>query len=129
MDEIIRYFVVHNFVLNGDSYTGSMLHNYYLHQSNGHLSLIAWDYNLAFGGFSRGNDATALVNYPIDDPLLSASMEERPMIAWIFNSETYTARYHQYFDELLVSCFVPVGLRRPSITAYRLIRPPRCRRR
>ena len=123
VDEIIRYFVVHNFVLNGDSYTGSMLHNYYLHQSNGHLSLIAWDYNLAFGGFSRGNDATALVNYPIDDPLLSASMEERPMIAWIFNSETYTARYHQYFDELLVTCFDSGWFEETFDTAYRLIAP------
>lgn len=51
-----------------------MLHNYYLHQSNGHLSLIAWDYNLAFGGFSRGNDATALVNYPIDLTRCSAPL-------------------------------------------------------
>ena len=27
-DEVLRYFVVHNFVVNGDSYTGSMIHNY-----------------------------------------------------------------------------------------------------
>ena len=29
MDAVLRYFVVHNFVVNGDSYTGSMIHNYY----------------------------------------------------------------------------------------------------
>ena len=28
-DKVLRYFVVHNFVVNGDSYTGSMIHNYY----------------------------------------------------------------------------------------------------
>lgn len=30
VDEVIRYFVVHNFTCNFDSYTGSMIHNYYL---------------------------------------------------------------------------------------------------
>ena len=27
IDQVLRYFVVHNFVVNGDSYTGSMIHN------------------------------------------------------------------------------------------------------
>ena len=123
VDEIIRYFVVHNFVLNGDSYTGSMLHNYYLHERNGILSLVAWDYNLAFGSFSSGDSATSLVNYPIDDPLLSSSMEERPMIAWIFESEEYTALYHQYFAEFLSTCFDSGWFTETFETAYSLIEP------
>lgn len=32
MEAVLRYFVVHNFVVNGDSYTGSMIHNYYLYE-------------------------------------------------------------------------------------------------
>ena len=51
MDEVLRYFVVHNFVRNGDSYTGSMVHNYYLYEKEGRLSMIPWDYNLAYGTF------------------------------------------------------------------------------
>ena len=47
IDEVIRYFVVHNFVLNFDSYTGSMIHNYYLYEKDGQLSMIPWDYNLS----------------------------------------------------------------------------------
>lgn len=35
IEDVIRYFVVHNFVINGDSYTGSMIHNYYLYENNG----------------------------------------------------------------------------------------------
>ena len=31
VDSVIRYFVVHNYVVNGDSYTGTMIHNYYLY--------------------------------------------------------------------------------------------------
>jgi spore coat protein CotH len=30
------------------------MHNYYLHEEDGRLSMIPWDYNLAFGGFDRG---------------------------------------------------------------------------
>lgn len=53
-DEVIRYFVAHNFVMSYDSYTGSMLHNYYLYENDGKLSMIPWDYNLAFGAFGGG---------------------------------------------------------------------------
>ena len=52
--EVIRYFAAHNFTLNYDSYTGNMLHNYYLYERDGKLSMLPWDYNLAFGGFGGG---------------------------------------------------------------------------
>lgn len=53
--EIIRYFAAHNFVLNGDSYTGVVPTNYYLYEKNGKLAMLPWDYNLAFGGFPMGS--------------------------------------------------------------------------
>lgn len=101
-DEVIRYFVVHNFLCNGDSYTGSMIHNYYLYEEDGQLSMIPWDYNLAFGTF-QSSDATAEVNAPIDTPVSGGSMEDRPMLSWIFADDTYTQLYHQYFSEFLDS--------------------------
>ena len=99
VDAVIRYFVVHNFVVNADSYTGSMVHNYYLYEEDGQLSMIPWDYNLAFGTF-QGNNASNAVNDDIDAPL-SVTGSDRPMIDWIFSSETYTKLYHQYFREFL----------------------------
>ena len=101
VEEVIRYFVVHNFVCNFDSYTGSMIHNYYLYEEDGQLSMIPWDYNLAFGGFLGSSDATALVNYPIDTPVSGGTVDSRPMLAWIFSSEEYTRLYHQYFSQFL----------------------------
>lgn len=100
-DEVIRYFVVHNFLVNGDSYTGQMIHNYYLYEKDGQLSMIPWDYNLAFGTFSGGN-ASSSVNSPIDTPV-SGDMSDRPMISWIFDNEEYTEKYHQLFSEFLNS--------------------------
>ena len=105
VEAVIRYFVVHNYVVNADSYTGSMIHNYYLYEEKGQLSMIPWDYNLAFGTF-QGNQATSTVNDDIDAPL-SVTGNDRPMIDWIFSSEEYTALYHQYFREFLNTVDAP----------------------
>lgn len=105
IDEVIRYFVVHNFVCNFDSYTGSMIHNYYLYEEDGQLSMIPWDYNLAFGGFQGVSDATSLVNYPIDSPVSSGTVDSRPMLAWIFSNDEYTELYHKYFAEFIETYF------------------------
>jgi len=100
-DEVIRYFVVHDFLVNGDSYTGQMIHNYYLYEKDGQLSMIPWDYNLAYGSFMGGN-ASSSVNSPIDTPV-SNGMSDRSMIAWIFDDEEYTEQYHQLFSEFIES--------------------------
>ena len=105
VDAVIRYFVVHNFVLNFDSYTGSMIHNYYLYEDDGQMQMIPWDYNLAFGAFQSAGGATSLVNYPIDDPVSGGNTSDRPMLAWIFQSEEYTELYHKYFAELISTVF------------------------
>lgn len=104
-DSVIRYFVVHNFVLNFDSYTGSMIHNYYLYEKDGQMQMIPWDYNLAFGGFQSMGDATTLVNYPIDSPVSGGDVSDRPMLAWIFSNDEYTELYHKYFSEFITSYF------------------------
>ena len=105
MEAVTRYFVVHNFLLNFDSYTGSMIHNYYLYEEDGQMEMIPWDYNLSFGGFQSMDSAKNLVNYPIDSPVSGGSVKDRPMIAWIFSNEEYTEMYHQYFREFVSKYF------------------------
>lgn len=95
VDELLRYFVVHNFVVNDDSYTGNMIHNYYLYEKDGKLSMIPWDYNLAFGTFQGGN-ASSSVNDSIDEVL-----SDRPMQAWIFSDDTYTQQYYELYANML----------------------------
>ncbi len=118
VEEVIRYFVVHNYVCNGDSYTGTMVHNYYLYEEDGRMSMIPWDYNLAFGTFQGGN-AQSTVNTPIDSPVSSGSGEDRPMWNWILSDESYTELYHQYFAEFLDT----VDLQSIIDNAYQLIAP------
>ena len=104
MDAVIAYFVVHNFVCNGDSYTGSIIHNYYLYEENGMLAMIPWDYNLAFGSFQAG-DASGAVNASIDSPVSGGSVADRPMLGWIFEDEVYTEQYHQVFRGFMEQYF------------------------
>lgn len=115
VDQVIRYFVVHNYVCNDDSYTGVMVHNYYLYEKDGQLSMLPWDYNLGFGTFSS-SDATGTVNTPIDNPV-SGGSSDRPMLNWIFENEEYTNLYHQYFSEFLNS----VDIQGTIENAYHLI--------
>lgn len=110
IDSMIDYFVVHNFVLNYDSYTGTMLHNYYLYEEDGKLQMIPWDYNLAFGAFmmqgrpgsdNDSTDPTEALNYGIDSPLSGAEEEDRPMWTWITENEEYLEQYHEQFEKLI----------------------------
>ncbi|MGB8453243.1 MAG: CotH kinase family protein [Anaerocolumna sp.] len=105
IEEVLRYFVAHNFVDNYDSYTGTMLHNYYLYESDGILSLLPWDYNLSFGAFSSDSTATELVNWAIDTPLSGTTEEERPIWGKLIENEEYLNQYHEYFDELITKYF------------------------
>lgn len=105
VDAVIKYFAVHNFVCNFDSYTGSMIHNYYLYENDGILSMIPWDYNLAFGGFVGGSNSTSMINYPIDSPVSGGDTDSRPMLAWIFADEEYTELYHEALSEFIANYF------------------------
>lgn len=118
LEGVIRYFVVHNFVVNGDSYTGSMVHNYYLYEENGLLSMLPWDYNLAFGSF-QGNNAATAVNDDIDAPLSCSGSGDRPMMDWLLQNDRYTQLYHQYFGEFLDS----VDVQAIITQVYELIDP------
>ncbi|MBQ4578574.1 MAG: CotH kinase family protein [Clostridia bacterium] len=100
VEAVIRYFVVHNFVVNGDSYTGNMVHNYYLYEDSGLLSMVPWDYNLAYGGF-QGGSAASSVNDDIDAPLSCTGNGDRPMMDWLLQSDEHTELYHRFFTAFL----------------------------
>lgn len=95
VEDVLRYFVIHNYVVNGDSYTGSMIHNYYLYEENGQMSMIPWDYNLAFGTF-QGGSASSSVN---DD--IGEALSDRPMQAWIFSDDSYSQQYYELYAQML----------------------------
>lgn len=99
VDLLCKYMAVQTFVVNLDSLSGNMAHNYYLYEKDGQLALLPWDYNLAFGGFMSG-DASSTINFPIDTPVSGVSMEDRQIFAVILNDEDACALYHSYLEKL-----------------------------
>lgn len=104
-DAVAMYMAVHNFLCNGDSYTGSMVHNYYLYEKDGVMSMIPWDYNLAFGGFTGGSDATGTVNTAIDTLVSGGGDSDRPMAGWITASEESLTLYHEKYQQFIDTVF------------------------
>ena len=110
VDEVLRYFTVQVFVVNLDSYLGRTGHNYFLYEEDGILSILPWDYNLAFATYSLGmpdpiNDSTLYVNYPINTPASGEIMRNRPLYHNLMKNDAYYAQYHDDFDHLIESYF------------------------
>ena len=102
VDEVLRYFVGQVFVMNWDSYLGHTGHNYLLYEEEGKLSMLTWDYNLAFGTYALGmtdpiTDPNVLLNYPILTPAPGEYMTKRPLYHQLMQVEEYFQQYQAYF--------------------------------
>lgn len=108
VDNILKYMAVHEFVVNLDSLSGNMAHNYYLYENDGQLNIIPWDYNLSFGGMMNGgmggspgrestesSEATSMINDPIDTPFGGTDFFDA-----LLENEEYLAQYHEYLRQL-----------------------------
>ena len=103
VDNILKYMAVHTFVVNDDSLSGTIAHNYYLYEYNGKLNILPWDYNLSFGGMSMGggmggqsSGATSVINDAIDTPFSITNFFDA-----LLENEEYLAKYHEYLNVLV----------------------------
>lgn len=95
VDNLLKYMAVHAFVVNEDSLSGNMAHNYYLYESGGQMNLLPWDYNLSFGGMGGGSNASSVINDPIAEPFSGTDFFDA-----LLADETYRARYYAYLQQL-----------------------------
>jgi len=104
VESTLQYFAAHAVIVNLDSYISNMCHNYYLYEKNGQLTMLPWDFNLAFGGFQSGN-ASSVVNFPIDTPVSGVNLEDRPILAKLLEVPEYLELYHSYLQEIVDGYF------------------------
>lgn len=104
IDQILRYLAAHTIVVNLDSYSSSMAQNYYIYEGDGRITILPWDYNLAWGGF-QSSSASSVINFPIDTPLSGVEMSSRPLIEKLFANTEYLDRYHSYLQQLINKYF------------------------
>ena len=128
VDEVLRYFTVQVFTVNLDSYLGRTGHNYFLYEEDGILSILPWDYNLAFATYSLGmpdpvNDAELYVNYPIDTPASGEIMRNRPLYHNLMKNDEYFAKYHEYFDQFIAGYFESGLFEKKAAETTKMIAP------
>ena len=99
VEEVLKYFAVNTFLVNLDSYSGGMYHNYYLYEKDGVFEIIPWDLNTSFGGFAVRSGSNA-VNFPINSPV-TGSLENAPLIGKLLEVDEYKELYHQYLNKLV----------------------------
>lgn len=99
VEEILKYFAVNTFLVNLDSYSGGMYHNYYLYERDGVFEMLPWDLNMSFAGFGV-NNASSAVNFPIDSPV-TGSLEDAPLIGKLLEFEEYKELYHSYLNQIV----------------------------
>lgn len=105
VEEILKYFAVNTFLVNLDSYSGGMYHNYYLYEKDGKFSIIPWDLNMSFGGFTMNmgagqNGVQKVINFPIDVPV-TGNIEDAPLIGNLLKVDKYKELYHGYLDKII----------------------------
>lgn len=125
VESVMKYMALQTIVVNFDCMTGHNTQNYYLREADGKISLIPWDYNLAWGGYPDDEDmegedmleeqrepmlpanagmrskeeVSRVVNFPVDTPF-SADLSERTFFMKLLTNEQFKAQYYHYLDTL-----------------------------
>lgn len=99
VEEVLKYFAGNTFLVNLDSYSGGMYHNYYLYEKDGISEILPWDLNMSFGGFSI-KDGSKAINFPIDSPV-TGELEDAPLIGKLLEVPKYKEMYHGYLEKLV----------------------------
>ncbi|ONI46971.1 hypothetical protein AN642_00020 [Epulopiscium sp. SCG-B10WGA-EpuloA2] len=102
MEQIIPYLAAHTVTVNGDSFSTFMCQNYFLYEQNGKVSLLPWDYSSTFGILLMANNASDIINFPIDTPVYGIDIAERPILDVVLSNEIYADKYHKYLGELSI---------------------------
>jgi spore coat protein CotH len=110
VDGFLRYLAVTTALVNLDSYQGSA-HNYYLYvqAATGKVVLLPWDTNEAFGNFSCGLSADALLALPHDAPFCGGATM-RPLVTRVLAVPAWKARYQELLAEFLAGGFAPAAV-------------------
>lgn len=98
VEEVLKYFAVNTFLVNLDSYSGGMYHNYYLYENEGKCQILPWDLNASFAGHNV-SDGSKAVNFPIDNPVTS-SLESAPLIGKLLEVDEYKELYNSYLEKI-----------------------------
>ena len=110
IDETLWMLAFNNVLVNLDSYTGRLCHNYYLYEdSAGLFHPIIWDLNMSFGGFRFLDEGRQLTNEELQtiSPFAhyKEKNEKRPLITNLLNEPLYRKIYTAHVKTILEDHF------------------------
>lgn len=106
VDQILWMLAFNNVLVNLDSYTGRLVHNYYLYKDvNGLFNPIIWDLNMSLGGFRFDGSGKALSNENLQklSPFIHYKTKnpDRPLITMLLKTPLYRKVYLAHMRTIL----------------------------
>lgn len=108
VDQVLWMHAYNNVLVNLDSYSGRLSHNYYLYSdTSGIFHPVIWDLNLSFGGFRYHGDALGLSNEEMQtmSPFLHYKTVKRPLISQLLKQPLYRKIYLAHLKTILEENF------------------------
>lgn len=104
VDRALWMLAYNNVLVNLDSYTGRLCHNFYIYKdSTGRFNTIPWDMNMNFGGFRFLDDKTVLTVEDMQtmSVLTNFKNDTRPLISKLLQNSLYRKMYIAHIRTIL----------------------------
>ncbi len=108
VDQTLWMLAFNNVLVNLDSYTGRLAHNYYMvEDAYGRLTPIIWDLNLSFGGFRYADKNAPLSNEKMQElsPFTHYKNAGKPLISQVLANPRYRKTYIAHVQTILKDYF------------------------
>ncbi|MEQ1744591.1 MAG: CotH kinase family protein [Saprospiraceae bacterium] len=109
IDQTLWMHALNNVIVNLDSYTGSLSHNYYLWiDSIGVAHPLIWDLNMAFGGWRRDFSFNSMSDQELIEysPVAEFGNAKRPLISKLLRTPLYRKMYIAHIKTIVNDCLV-----------------------
>lgn len=107
VDQTLWMHALNNAIVNLDSYTGSLSHNYYLWiDSTGVGHPLIWDLNMSFGGWRRNFSFEQMTDEELItySPLAEYSNAKRPLISKVLRYPLFRKIYLAHLGTIVRDC-------------------------
>ena len=125
VDQTLWMLAFNNVLVNLDSYTGRLCHNYYLYRAeNGQFFPLIWDLNMAFGGFRFSGIGAVMSDQEMQEmsPFIHYKEKtKRQLIANLLNNNFYRKVYVAHLRTILEENFVNGAYRERALSLQQQI--------
>ncbi len=124
IDQVLWMHAFNNVLVNLDSYSGRLCHNYYLYRDSfGIFHPLVWDMNLSLGGFRHDGTGTALTDEQLTklSPFVHYKSPNRPLISQLLTTSLYRKVYIAHIRTIIDDHFKNGAFDRRAAEIQRII--------